>query len=164
MKSDAAASIFAYDKSRWNPVAASHCAVGVALPIVIALAIHQPGTGVLGGLGALYTGIASNGGANQPRSKMMIGSCVATSTATFLGVLLGKSHPMAAIAAFLCAFATATLGVSSQLASTLGLQATAVLVVFFGDRTTSFNGPRERLNRFWRSGGSTFVAHFCLAH
>lgn len=94
--------------------------------------MHQPGAGVLGGLGALYTGIASNGGVNQPRSKMMIGSCAATSSATFIGVLLGRSHPLATVAAFFCAFGTAVFGASSQLASTLGVQATAVLVVFLG--------------------------------
>jgi uncharacterized membrane protein YccC len=92
----------------------------------------QPGAGALGGLGALYCGIASYGGVYRARLRMMLGSAAATTLATALGTAAGQSTAIAIVATFLCGLVAALYAASSPKAATIGVQACAVLVVFSG--------------------------------
>lgn len=106
--------------------------IGVLVPIAVAISMGHPTAGVLGALGALYAGVAAYGGVYHTRLRVMVGSALATCTMAALGTWVGRNHVVSIVAVVLCGFVVSLYAASSQTASTLGVQACAVMVVFTG--------------------------------
>jgi uncharacterized membrane protein YccC len=126
------AEVVAFDKTRWRPWVATHCAIGVAVPILIGLATDHLSLGILAAIGALYTGIASYSGVYTARVRATIISGFQLSAAAAIGVLVGKSDPATLITVFVVAFLAAIYASTGPGASTQAAQTTAILIVVSG--------------------------------
>jgi uncharacterized membrane protein YccC len=95
------------------------CAIGVAIPLVIAYAAHQPLDGVSGAIGAMAAGFASRQGVYRTRAAAMLVTSAAMAFSAFVGALSGP-YPIANITLF------AIWGLSLGLLGSLGSAATTV--------------------------------------
>src|SRR6187455_517180 len=90
-------SVLAFDRTRVEPIAALRCAVGVAVPLVTATALGQPGAAVFITVGAVSVGFGSFQGAYRSRAAVMLLASVAMAVSVFVGSQTG-STPLLAIA------------------------------------------------------------------
>lgn len=98
---------------------------------------HYIGLAVLATLGSLYAGLASFGGLQHTRLRVMFGATMLMAFVTLVGGFVSL-HPIGAMAAvFVLAFLMALYAPTSATATTVAIQSTAVLVVIAGFPATS---------------------------
>ena len=85
------ASALRVDWSRLEGLAALRCAVGVATPLLLGLAIDQPLVGVFGAAGAFGVGFGSFQGAYRSRAGLMLLAAAGVAFSVFVGSLAGHS-------------------------------------------------------------------------
>ena len=107
-------------------------AVGVALAGGVGGEIGGPGAGVLAGVGALYAGIASFGGAHPARLRRMVWAAGAASFAAFFGSVFGPSDLLTILGTVLLVFLLSTVAEAGPDAAQVALLATGTLIVFSG--------------------------------
>ncbi|HWD39257.1 MAG TPA: FUSC family protein [Fimbriimonas sp.] len=125
-------SVFFFDSTRWSAWTATRCSAGVALPVIIATALGRPSFGVLAGLGALYTGLASFNGVYRSRIRQVILTGLIVSVVTALGCLIGLSTPLVLIVVPLAGFIAALFGSSGQGANALATMGMCTFIVLSG--------------------------------
>ncbi|WP_157465115.1 FUSC family protein [Deinococcus apachensis] len=121
-----------FDPTRWKPVTALRCTVGVALPLLLALVSGHAEWGVLAGVGALNAGFASLSGPYRARWRLMLTSSVGMAAVTLLAGLVGSSAVASALAVTAVAGVLTVIGASGAAAGTVALQATNVLIILSG--------------------------------
>jgi uncharacterized membrane protein YccC len=87
----ALASALRIDRSQIELLPALRCTLGVGAPLVAALALHQPGSGVFLAVGAVSTGFGSFQGAYRSRAAAMLSCAAGMAISLFVGSLAGHS-------------------------------------------------------------------------
>lgn len=126
--------ILQFDAAQWQPGSAVRCAIGVAIPVIVADVSGHTSWGALAGLGALYAGLSSYRGVYRKRIWSMLLTVLVTALMTAIGCLVGQSPALTLTVIPAIAFVAALYATSSQIANSLATQAVCVLVVLDGLR------------------------------
>ena len=118
--------------SQFEPLAAVRCAIGVAVPLLIGLAINEPLVGVFGAAGAVGVGFGSFQGAYRGRAGVMLLAAIGMAFSVFIGSLGGHSTAATIAVAALWAFAGGLLVALSLGASYVGLQSIVAVLIAGG--------------------------------
>ena len=129
--------------SQFEALAALRCAIGVAVPLLIGLAIDQPLVGVFGAAGAVGVGFGSFQGAYRGRAAVMLLAAVGMAFSVFIGSLAGHSTAATIAVAALWAFAGGLLVALGLGASYVGLQS-IVAVLIAGGYPSDLEGAAAR--------------------
>jgi len=118
--------------SQFEALSALRCAIGVAVPLLIGLAIDQPLVGVFGAAGAVGVGFGSFQGAYRARAAVMLLAAVGMAFSVFIGSLAGHSTAATIVVAALWAFAGGLLVALGNGASYVGLQSIVAVLIAGG--------------------------------
>lgn len=125
-------SVSHFDRANWRPASATRCTIGLAIPILAALASGHASYGILAGLGALYAGMASFQGTFQSRLRLMIGVSIAMTVVTFLGGLVSREPWLVVATITLASFPLALYSFRGRSANILSVQVLGTLIVLSG--------------------------------
>ena len=122
-------SVLAFDRTRVEPIAALRCAVGVAVPLVTATALGQPGAAVFITVGAVSVGFGSFQGAYRSRAAVMLLASVAMAVSVFVGSQTGSTPLLAIGTAAVWSFAAGLLVAFGPAGAFVGLQSTVAVLL-----------------------------------
>lgn len=125
-------SVGEFRTDRWRPGFAMLLALGTAIPIVLGIWWHEPLLGVLGSIGALYTGLTSFGNIYGARLRQMALTAVSVAFLSVLGSLTHPSDLASIVSVGLVGFLFALLGSMSPANSLGGLLGTGIFIVLSG--------------------------------
>ncbi|RYG45027.1 hypothetical protein EON79_13575, partial [bacterium] len=117
---------------RWQPGVATLLAFGTAIPIILGILRHEPLLGVLGSVGALYTGLTSFGNVHRVRLRRMALTAVAVAVLATLGSLTHGSDIASILSIALVGFLFAMFGATSAVNSIVSILGTAIFIVLSG--------------------------------
>jgi uncharacterized membrane protein YccC len=120
------------DWSRFEGTAALRCTLGVAIPLVVGLAIGEPGIGAFGAIGAVSVGFGSFQGAYRSRAAVMLFAAVGMALSIFVGSLAGHTSAAAIIAAAVWGFGGGLIVALGPSASFVGLQSVVAVLIAGG--------------------------------
>jgi len=143
ISSQAIRSILTVSWSQLEPLAAVRCTIGVAVPLLIGLAIDVPLVGVFGAAGAIGVGFGSFQGAYRSRAAFMLLAAVGMAFSVFIGSLAGHSIAATVVVAGLWAFAGGLLVALGNGASYVGIQS-IVAVLIAGGYPSDLEGAGAR--------------------
>jgi hypothetical protein len=129
--------------SDFEGLAALRCAIGVAVPLLVGLAIDEPLVGVFGAAGAVGVGFGSFQGAYRARAAVMLLAAVGMSCSVFIGSLAGHSNAATIVVAATWAFSGGLLVALGHGASYVGLQS-IVAVLIAGGYPSDLEGAAAR--------------------
>ena len=109
--------------SLFEGIAALRCTAGVAIPLIVGLALRQPSVSAFGAVGAVSVGFGSFQGAYRSRAAVMVYASVAMALAIFVGSLAGASDGASIATATVAAFISGLLVALGPSAAFVGLQA-----------------------------------------
>jgi fusaric acid resistance family protein len=118
--------------SQFEGAAAFRCTVGVALPLVLGLAVGQPAIGAFGAIGAVSVGFGSFQGAYRSRAAVMLFAAAGMALSILLGTLAGHSDGAAIAAAAAWGFAGGFIVALGPSASFVGLQSIVAVLIAGG--------------------------------
>jgi uncharacterized membrane protein YccC len=118
--------------SEFEGIAALRCTAGVAIPLIVGLALRQPSVSAFGAVGAVSVGFGSFQGAYRSRATVMVYASVAMALAVFIGSLAGASNGAAIATATVTAFISGLLVALGPAAAFVGLQAGVAVLVAGG--------------------------------
>lgn len=125
-------SILTVDWSQFEALAAVRCAIGVAVPLLVGLAIDQPLVGVFGATGAVGVGFGSFQGAYRSRAAVMLLAAAGMAFSVFVGTIAGHSTAATIGVAALWAFAGGLVVALGRGASYVGLQSIVAVSIAGG--------------------------------
>jgi uncharacterized membrane protein YccC len=125
-------SAFVLDRSRADLGFAVRCSVGVAIPLIGALAAGSPALGVPGAIGAMSVGFASQQGRYRTRAAVMLLTAAAMALATFAGALAGKTTLVLVFMMALWSYAYGVVSALGPSAASAGLNSVVALIIFSG--------------------------------
>ena len=129
--------------SQFEGLAALRCTVGVAIPLVVGLALGQPLVSAFGAVGAVSVGFGSFQGAYRSRAEVMVYAAAGMALSIFVGSLAGHSALASIAVAVLWAFASGLLVAVGPAAAFVGLQS-VVAVLIAGGFPTGAGGAALR--------------------
>jgi uncharacterized membrane protein YccC len=136
-------SVLSVDFTRFEPLSALRCTIGVGVPLVVALSLHQSGAGVFIAVGAVSVGFGSFQGAYRSRAMTMVFASVGMAISIFVGSLFGYSTPLSAIVAAVWGFAAGLLVALGPPGGYTGLQC-AVAAIVAGAYPADLSGATSR--------------------
>lgn len=125
-------SILTVDWPQFEALAAARCAIGVAVPLLVGLAIDRPLVSVFGAAGAVGVGFGSFQGAYRSRAAVMLLAAAGMAFSVFVGSLAGHSTAATIGVAALWAFAGGLVVALGQGASFVGLQSIVAVSIAGG--------------------------------
>lgn len=129
------------DRSRADFGFAARCSVGVAVPLIVALAAGVPTLGVPGAVGAMSVGFTSKQGRYRTRAAIMLVTAAAMALATFVGVLAGKATLALILVMALWSYGYGVVSALGPSASAAALNSVVALIVFSGQANGQSAGP-----------------------
>ncbi|GAA5513895.1 hypothetical protein Dcar01_02644 [Deinococcus carri] len=123
---------FSSSAGKWRPGTAFRCTLGVALPLLLALATGHAAWGVLASTGALNAGLASFNGVTRRRLRVMLGTSLTMSLVTVLALLVGTHTGLTVLVLMLVGAGMVLSGALGASANTISIQAITTLVVISG--------------------------------
>jgi Fusaric acid resistance protein-like len=120
------------DWSQFEGTAALRCTLGVAVPLVVGLAIGQPAVGVFGAIGAVSVGFGSFQGAYRSRAAVMLFAAAGMALSIFFGSIAGHHDATAIAAAALWGFGGGFIVALGPSASFVGLQSVVAVLLAGG--------------------------------
>jgi hypothetical protein len=112
--------------------AALRCTIGVAIPLLLGVAIQQPSIGVFGAVGAVSVGFGSYQGAYRSRAAVMLWAALAMAFSIFVGSIAGHSTAAAIAVTAIWAFGGGLLVALGPAASFVGLQSIVAVLIAAG--------------------------------
>jgi uncharacterized membrane protein YccC len=106
------------------------CAVGVAVPLIAALDIGYPLSGVSVAIGALIVGFASRQGYYRTRAATMLMTAVVLGLSAFVGSMTGQIPWLDVIISIVWALGFGLVSSLGPSANVVGLNAIVILIVF----------------------------------
>jgi uncharacterized membrane protein YccC len=106
------------------------CAIGVAIPLVVGLAVGQPLAGAAGAIGALPVGFASRQGVYRTRATAALLTAAAVAVSAFVGALCGANVWLSVAAAVIWAFSYGVLTSLGTTAMVIGVNSVVTLAIF----------------------------------
>ena len=133
-KNSAAARTFAgtirIERSALRPVAAVKAALGVVIPLMIGLAVHQPAAGAAASFGALTVGVAIITAGPRTPVRTLLAASVGIGAATFLGSVAGLVPAAHLVLLAVFGFLAGLLVAAGSGATSVGVNATVALLIF----------------------------------
>ena len=126
------ASAVRIDWSQFEGVAALRCTVGVAIPLIVGLALRQPTISAFGAIGAVSVGFGSFQGAYRSRAAVMVYAAIAMALSIFVGSLAGHSDAGSIATATIAAFGSGMLVAVGPAAAFVALQAVVAVLIASG--------------------------------
>jgi uncharacterized membrane protein YccC len=123
---------FVFDRKRADFGFAIRCSVGVAIPLVGALAAGHPALGVPGAMGAMSVGFTSKQGLYRTRAAVMLVTATAMALTTYLGATAGKSTVTLVLLMALFSYGYGVVSALGPSASSAALNAVVALIIFSG--------------------------------
>jgi fusaric acid resistance family protein len=120
------------DWPQFEGLAALRCTVGVAIPLLVGLMLHQPLVSAFGAIGAVSVGFGSFQGAYRSRAAVMVYAAVAMALSIFVGSLAGHSNLAAIVTATVAAFVSGLLVALGPAAAFVGLQSVVAVLIAGG--------------------------------
>ncbi|RYG31210.1 hypothetical protein EON81_23400, partial [bacterium] len=117
---------------RWQPGVATLLALGTAIPILLGMLQGKPLLGVLGSVGALYTGLTSFGNVHRVRLRRMAFTAFAVAVLATLGSLTHGSDIASILSIAVVGFLFAMFGATSAVNSIVSILGTAIFIVLSG--------------------------------
>ena len=117
------------DFSQSDPVVAARNALGVAIPLIVGVALGIVPVAVFGAVGALFASFADRPGSYRLRLARMSATSLAVGIGGGLSVLCGHSVPLSLLLVAVFAFATGMLLSLGANVSQVGIAGTAVAIV-----------------------------------
>jgi uncharacterized membrane protein YccC len=118
--------------SEFDPGTAIRCAAGVAIPLLLGTALHQPSVAAFGAVGAVSVGFGSFLGTERGSAIVMIAASFAMGAAMIAGALAGYNTIAAIVVATSAAFGGGFFVVFGVAASFIGLQFIVAVVIASG--------------------------------
>ncbi len=106
------------------------CAIGVAIPLVVGLAVGQPLAGAAGAIGALPVGFASRQGVYRTQAAAALLTAAAVAVSAFVGALCGANVWLSVAAAVIWAFSYGVLTSLGTTAMVIGVNSVVTLAIF----------------------------------
>jgi uncharacterized membrane protein YccC len=106
------------------------CAIGVAIPLVVGLAVGQPLAGAAGAIGALPVGFASRQGAYRTGAAAALLTAAGVAVSAFVGALCGGNVWLSVAAAVVWAFSYGVLASLGTTAMIIGVNSVVTLAIF----------------------------------
>lgn len=103
---------------------------GVAIPLIVGLALGSPASGAAAATGAICAGFASQQGVYRTRAAAMLWTASAMAISTFVGGVAAYSLPALVLVTALWGFAYGLLASLGPAATAVGINATIALIVF----------------------------------
>ena len=126
------ASMLKVEWARFEGLAALRCAIGVAVPLLVGLAIDEPLVGVFGAAGAVGVGFGSFQSAYRGRAGLMLLAALGMAFSVFIGSLAGHSNAATIVVSAMWALTGGLLVALGQGASYVGLQSIVALLIAGG--------------------------------
>lgn len=149
-----------FDRSKVNPWIALRNAVGVAIPIGLAVAAGQPGYGILAGLGAMNTSFSDGSDPYLLRARRMLAAGFLSALAIVAGALCGWHPASAGVVIGLWALGAGLLVALDTTAADIGLLSLVMVLVFTGQRMTL---PQALLAGLFAMAGGAFQTLLSVA-
>ncbi|MHB8148151.1 MAG: FUSC family protein, partial [Vulcanimicrobiaceae bacterium] len=127
--SHAAHSAFIFDTSKVELGYVARCTVGVAVPLLVALALGYPAFGLAAAIGALSVGFASQQGVYRTRAAAMLWTAAGMAISTAAGSLAAPNPIAIALVAVAWGFAYGTLVALGPAATLVGLNSCVALAL-----------------------------------
>jgi uncharacterized membrane protein YccC len=124
------------DWKRFEGVAALRCTLGVAVPLVLGVAIRQPSIGVFGAIGAVSVGFGSFQGVYRSRATVMLLAALGMAISIFIGSIAGHSNAGAILVAAVWGVGGGLLVALGPSASFVGLQSIVAVIIAGGYPST----------------------------
>lgn len=125
-----AETVLTFDRSALEPGYALRCAIGVAIPLILAAIAGNPAMGVPAAIGAFITGFTSLQGIYRTRIAAVLLAAIGMSITSFIGALAAHSTPGLVAATAIAGFAVGTIGQIGPIASTVALNSFVAFVIF----------------------------------
>lgn len=105
-------------------------AIGVALPLVAGVMLHNASGGLAAATGALNVAFSDGSDPYLPRARRMLYACCFVALAVFAGRLCGQNHGLAVVLSASCAFAAGMMVALGPTPADIGTVTLVTLVVF----------------------------------
>ncbi|MBV8067557.1 MAG: FUSC family protein [Candidatus Eremiobacteraeota bacterium] len=106
------------------------CTIGVAVPLVAALAAGRPALGAPAAIGSLITGFTSLQGVYRTRVAAVLGAAIGMAATSFAGALAASSTPSLVAVTALAGYGVGTIGQIGPIAATVALNSFVAFVIF----------------------------------
>jgi uncharacterized membrane protein YccC len=110
------------------------------VPLIVGFALGKPETGVLGGVGGLWAGLADSGGTFRTKAISISTATVLIAAGSVVGTVAANSALAAMGLMLVAAFCAAMAGVWGNAASTVGSMALVSLMIYLGAPGTLADG------------------------
>jgi len=133
--------VIRFERSKVTPWIGLRNALGVALPLIVGVAIGETAGGLMTAIGALNVSYSDGVEPYRQRARRMLAASCFGALAVGAGGLLGREHLLPVPLIALCAFAVGMMAAVGETASNIGGMTLATLIVFAAQAMT----PAEAL-------------------
>ena len=113
-------------------------ALGVAIPLIIGVALGNPSGGAMAATGALNVSVSDGDDPYLHRGRRMLSAALFVALAVFAGRLCGRNHLIAIALEAVCAFAAGLLVAAGPAPGDIGSITLVTLIVFSASPASSF--------------------------
>jgi uncharacterized membrane protein YccC len=137
-----------FDAAKINPGLGLRNSIGVALPLVAGVMLHNASGGLAAATGALNVAFSDGSDPYLPRARRMLYACGFVALAVFAGRLCGQDHLLAVLLSASCAFAAGMMVALGPTPADIGTVTLVTLVVFAAQPTSFGNAVSSGLLAF----------------
>ena len=119
-----------FDAAKIDPGRGLRNSIGVALPLVAGIMLHNASGGLAAATGALNVAFSDGSDPYLPRARRMLYACCFVAVAVFAGRLGGQNHALAVVLSASCAFAAGMLVALGPTPADIGTVTLVTLLVF----------------------------------
>jgi uncharacterized membrane protein YccC len=128
--------VIRFERSKVTPWIGLRNALGVALPLIVGVAIGESAGGLMTAIGALNVSYSDGVEPYRERARRMLAASCFGALAVGAGGLLGREHLLPVPLIALCAFAVGMMAAVGETASNIGVMTLATLIVFAAQAMT----------------------------
>jgi uncharacterized membrane protein YccC len=122
--------VIRFERSKVTPWIGLRNALGVALPLIVGVAIGETAGGLMTAIGALNVSYSDGVEPYRQRARRMLAASCFGALAVGAGGVLSRDHLLPIPLAAVCAFAAGMMAAVGETASNIGVMTLATLIVF----------------------------------
>lgn len=134
-----------FDRKTVEPGYALRCTVGVALPLIAGLLLHQPAFGGAAAIGAFITGFTSQQGVYRTRLAAILGAAAGMAVTSFVGGLAAHSTLALVIVTAVIGYLYGAVAQLGPAATTAGINSFVAFVIFSAQPLAPLEDLRQSL-------------------
>jgi uncharacterized membrane protein YccC len=140
--------VIRFERSKVTPWIGLRNALGVAVPLIVGVAIGETAGGLMTAIGALNVSYSDGVEPYRQRARRMLAASCFGALAVGAGGVLGREHLLPVPLIALCAFAVGMMAAVSETASNIGVMTLATLIVFAAQAMTPVAALQSALLAF----------------